>query len=299
MRQRLTSLLLVFWVLLGGSVTAASTADRVETRFLLVRDNTGQLAADRLESLAGEAQTTLQNILRFWRVLPRVRSQGKIWVEFDHALGQAHTSVFIWAEERGRRMRGVRVFGIDPSLQLAHKLTHAVFMHPDKLIRNMFGIASESRFGNRDSSPMCGFDNDSWVRTLIALGEYMPLQRLGPDHDTWGMEVRNDQPHVLDRALHHAAYAEAGAFAEYLIHRFGVARMKDFYRLSLRQDRPWQAAFGQSLPELERAWLEQLEASVGVDSPEVVQLRRLRADDPVTACDQARRLAAGARGMRP
>jgi len=71
------------------------------------------------------------------------------------------------ATHDGRRVRVVRVFGVGNEPQMVHhKLTHAVFPTPDKLIRNMMGIPMEARFGNPLTFPMCGGRADDWALAL-------------------------------------------------------------------------------------------------------------------------------------
>jgi hypothetical protein len=271
---------------------AAATDGVIETPRLIVRDKAGILSGNRLEELAQEADRTVVDILQIWSAKAGVRKHGKIRLELDRPLKSARTSVFYWSKDSGRRVRTVWVFGVDGRpQQLAHKLTHAVFPNPDKLIRNMMGIYSENRIGNRNSFPMCGFSNDTWVQALLQLGAIVPLDSLGPEHADWGMEFRGDQPVVRDRARQHAAYAEAGSFGEYLIRTHGIKNMKKFYRLSLKKERPWKEAFGLSLEALETNWIHYLKSRGEVETQDVLVLKRLIKENPDTACDNARSLA--------
>lgn len=270
----------------------ASSDENVETFRLVVRDKTGKLSQDRLEELAQEADKTLLSILSLWSARPAIKKHGKISLEFDRPLKNARTSIFYWSKEGGHKMRTVQVFGIDEQPHgLAHKLTHAVFPNPDKLIRNMMGIYSENRFGNLNSFPMCGYSNDAWVQALLQLDSSIPLARLGPGHRDWGMEFRNNKPVVRDRARQHAAYAEAGSFGEYLIRSHGIKKMKEFYRLSLKKERPWKDVFDLSLEQLQSAWFRYLQSEFEANAANVVVLKRFRKINPDSACDKARSLA--------
>ncbi len=54
-----------------------------------------------------------------------------------------------------------------------------------------------------------------------------------------------------DFGKQHRAYAEAGSFGQYLLETYGIDRIKRFHRLSFDKERPWEAAFGLSLDELD------------------------------------------------
>jgi len=275
-------------VLIGIQATGAT----FETERLVIRDNTGNIFSERFEKLVNKVDSTLTEILRFWSTGPRVEQFGKIIVEFDHPLPKANSSIFFWGKEKGQRVRVVRVFGGgEYPHQLAHKLTSAVFPNPDKLIRNMMGEASEMRFGNPLSFPMCGFDKDFWVIALSQAGSYIPLTKIGPDHSDWGMEIQNNVPKVKDRAKQHASYAEAGSFGEFLINTYGTEKMKQFNQLSRNRPRPWQEVFGITLEQLESKWLEALRLKSREKEEQISTLVTFLKDNPDTACSSAQELA--------
>lgn len=282
---------IVFCFLLLGIPGAGAT---LETERLIIRDMTGKMSTERFEKLSSKADSTLTEVLRFWSTEPRVKEFGKIIVEFDHALPKASTSIFFWSKEKGQRVRVVRVYGGDehPHL-LAHKLTSAVFPNPDKLIRNMMGEASEKRFGNPLSFPMCGFDKDEWVMALLQVGSYIPLPKIGPDHSDWGMEIKNNVPQVKDRAKQHASYLEAGSFGEFLITTYGTGKMKEFNRLSRNKSRPWKQVFGITLEQLEAKWLEAVKLGSRDKEGKISTLAKLVRNDPTAACSSAQNLAGG------
>jgi hypothetical protein len=281
-------------LLIPAGAAATQGGQAVQTQQLTVSGAPGVVSYARLQELAELAEQTLGEILQAWQFRARVGRFGKIRLVFDRPIRETRTSIFFWSREEGDRVRIVRVFGAQGQpYGLAHKLTHAVFPSRDKLIRNMMGIYSENRFGSRKSFPMCGHQNDHWVRALIRLGSYIPLASLGPDHGDWGMEFRNQRPFVSDRARQHAAYVESGSFGEYLIKTHGIKRMKRLCRLARDGGRAWQEVYGLSLKELEAAWLGQLKASRQVNSKEVAALMDLLKDNPRTACQRARGLAAG------
>ena len=190
----------------------------IETERLIIRDVTGNISPESFKKLASKADLTLTKVLQFWSTEPRIKQFGKIVVEFDHSDPKANYSFFFFRQEKGQKVRVVGVFGggEDPH-HLAHKLTSAVFPNSDKLIRNMMGEASEVRFGNPLSFPMCGFDKDCWVIALSRAGSYIPLAKIGSEHSDWGMEIQNNLPKVKDRVKQHTSYLEAGSFGEFLI----------------------------------------------------------------------------------
>jgi len=274
-------------VFIGIQATGAT----FETERLVIRDITGNVSSERLEKLVNKVDSTLTEILRFWSTGPRIEQFGKIIVEFDHPLPKANSSIFFWGKEKGQRVRVVRIFGGDEyPHQLAHKLTSAVFPNPDKLIRNMMGEASEMRFGNPLSFPMCGFDKDCWVIALSQAGSYIPLTKIGPDHSDWGMGIHNNVPKVKDRAKQHVCYVEAGSFGEFLINTYGIEQMKQFNRLSRNKPRPWEEVFGIALEQLEAKWLEALRLRSREKEEKISTLVKLLKDNPNTACFSAQDL---------
>jgi hypothetical protein len=278
--------------ILSSLVTSgeAVSDQTVETPRLIVSDMTGMLSQGRLEELAHDADTILLNIYKIWSSKPSIYKFGRIRVEFHHAAKKgARYSTCRWFKESGHFVRTVRVFGVNGQpQQMAHKLTHAVFPNSDKLIRNMMGIHSENRLGNQKSFPMCGFSNDVWVQALLQTDSTIPLDSLGPDHSDWGMEFRNNRPFVRNRAKQHAAYAEAGSFAEYLIRTYGIDNMKKFNRLSRSKERPCNEGFGRSLDILEAGWIHYLKSEFEANANDVLILKRLRKANPNTACFKAR-----------
>ena len=150
-------------------ISIPRAGETAETERLIIRDITGNISSERFEKLASKVDSNLTKILQFWATDPRIKQFGKIVVEFDHPLPKSKSSIFFFRKENGRQVRVVRVFGEDeyPHL-LAHKLTSALFPNPDKLIRNMMGEASEMRFGNPLSFPMCGYEKDCWVMCIVA-----------------------------------------------------------------------------------------------------------------------------------
>jgi hypothetical protein len=263
-----------------------------ETERLVIQDITGNISSERFEKLVNRVDSTLTQILRFWSTEPRIKPFGKIIVEFDTSNPKENYSFFFFRKEGGQRVRVVRVSGGDEfPHHLAHKLTSAVFPNPDKLIRNMMGEASEIRFGNPLSFPMCGFDNDSWVMAFSHAGSYIPLSRIGLDHSDWGMEIHNNVvPKVKDRAKQHASYVEAGSFGEFLINKYGIEKMKQFNLLSINKARPWKEVFGIALEQLEAEWLEAVRLRSREKEQRISTLGKLLKDNPNTACLSAQDL---------
>lgn len=253
----------------------------METSHLIVRDRTGDLSNEQVKELADAARKTLNKILEFWSTGPRVQKFGKIRVDLERPRGKHYASVFLWGEENGRKVRVVKIFGVDKEPQMvAHKLTHAVFPNPDKLIRNMMGIPMEIRFGNPKAFPMCGFSNEDWVLALDKINSHIPMTELGPNHDQWGMGTRDGLPVVIDKARQHAAYAESGSFGSYLLDAFGIERVKQFNRLSRGKKRPWMKVFGLTLAELERDWIESLYSTQKDDKKDILFLTEFLRKNP-------------------
>ena len=287
--------MILLLILLAG-LSQASVAV-VETRHLIVSAENANLPDARLNNLADQAQATFERVLAFWSVDSGVDQFGKIRVIFDAPRRRDYYTAIVdlGYKDRGRRVRAVRVFGYERSPQeMAHKLTNALFLRDDKLIRNMIGIATEEQVGNPLSWPGCGFRNDSWVLAFLKMKSFIPLNELGPDHGSWGMKVGTDGfPSAFDRDRQSRAYAEVGSFGSYLIRTYGIKKIKQFYELSGRQTRPWQEIFGAGIQELEASWLKSLRADEKTGDEGVSTLAKLFERDPNTACLAAQRLAAG------
>ncbi len=167
---------------------------------------------------------------------------------------------------------------------MARKLTSAPFPQKDKLIRDLMGILTEAQIGNPLTFPMCGFCSDDWVLAMSAKKTYIPLEQLGPDHESWGMKDNGDgRQAILDKAKQHQAYAETGSFGHYLFNTYGVKKIKLLQRLSQEKNRPWQEAFGASLPELEANWLKSL--PMKQENETITRLLK----NPETACAEAQK----------
>jgi hypothetical protein len=281
----------------GLSIPVLSQASEatLETSHLIVSDKTGNLSNERLERLAEHAQETLNRVLAFWSVTPRIERFGKIRIYFDLPRREVYSSVFYWDKKRGQRIRIVRVFGIDGEPQMmAHKLTSAIFPQKDKLIRNMMGILAEAQVGNPLTFPMCGFSSDDWVLALLKTKSYIPLKELGPGHESWGMKDTGDGKLLIhDKARQHNAYAETGSFGNYLFQTYGINKIKQLHRLSHKQDRPWQDVFGTGMRELEGNWLKALSTNEKTKDKNVSIVLKLRKINPRTACQEAQKLVTG------
>jgi hypothetical protein len=275
----------------GMGIGDVQGAGPVETTNLIVRDLTGKMSSDKLNAFAAKAESTLARVLDFWATGPGLDQYGKIQIEVEKALPAASSSVFFMKKEKDRQVRVVRVYGSEDNPHLlAHKLTHALFPHPDKLIRNMMGIPSELRFGNPMSFPQCCFSDDEWVMATIKAKTYVPLGELGPDHLDWGMEMNEGVPRVKDKAKQHAMYVVSGSFGEYMVRTFGTDRVKKFYRLSKQGKRPWEEAFGVPLKEIETGWLQDVKSRYRGDEKSISTLATLIKKDPAAACTGAQSL---------
>jgi len=279
--------IIFFFVLIGVKATGAN----FENERLVIRNISGNISPESFEKLVNKVDSTLTKILEFWSIDPRISQFGKIIVEFDGSDSKANYSLFFFRKENGQRVRVVKVSGGDEyPHQLAHKLTSALFPNPDKLIRNMMGEASEMRFGNSLSFPMCGFDKDYWGMALLQVGSYIPLTKIGSDHSDWGMEIYNNVPKVKNRGKQHASYVEAGSFGDFLINAYGIEQMKQFNLLSRSKPRPWAEAFGLPLEQLEAKWLEAVRLKSRGKEEEIAALVKLLKDNPNTACFAAQKL---------
>jgi hypothetical protein len=278
--------------LLIPALSQASDAT-LETSHLTVTDTTGKLSNEQLKRLADHGQETLNRILAFWSADPGIGRFGKIRIFFDSPRRDVYSSVFYWDKKGDQRIRIVRVFGTDGAPQMmAHKLTSAVFPQKDKLIRNMMGILTEAQVGNPMTFPMCGFSSDEWVLALLETKSYIPLNELGPDHESWGMkDDGGGRLSIHDKAKQHKAYAETGSFGNYLFQTYGIKKIKQFHRLSNEKDRPWQDAFGIGMQELEANWLKTLRANGKTREENVLIVLKLFGINPGTACAEAQKLA--------
>ena len=264
----------------------------IETRDLVVSDATGKLSSDDLKGSADQAQAMLEKILALWSADSGMDRFGKIQVVFEPPRREVYSSVFYWEQKDGKRIRVVKVFMAGGSPQMmAHKLTSAVFPQKDKLVRNMMGILSEAHVGNPATFPMCGFSSDDWVLAFQRTKSYVPLGELGPDHESWGMkDDGGGKLSITDKARQHKTYAEAGSFGEYLFQTRGIAKIKQFHRLSQEKTRPWQEAFGAELQELESSWLSALGAKRSAQEGNVAGLLKLLDGNPGTACAEAQKV---------
>jgi hypothetical protein len=289
-RKMIVVLVLVAGLFIAGVSQASSAV--IETQHLLVSDATGKLSNDQLKSLADQAQTMLGRILAFWSADPGRDRYDKIRVIFDVPRRDVYSSVFYWEKEDGRRVRIVRVFKSEGLPQMmAHKLTSAVFPQKDKLIRNMMGILTEAQIGNPLTFPMCGFSSDEWVLVLLQTKSYIPLNELGPDHESWGMkDAGGGKLSISDKVKQHKAYAETGSFGNYLFKTYGINKIKRLQKLSQEKDRPWQEVFGISLQELESNWLKHLRTNGETKKENVSMVLKLFEKDPGTACAAAQKL---------
>lgn len=283
--NKILSCALFLSLLLYGSVVEAKNC--VETTHLIVCDLTrGQLSSERFNELAYQSQQALDQVLKFWSVDARLQKLGKIWLEFDRPRRGTYGTQFQMGMRNGTRVRVVRVFGVKKGPQnMLHKLTIAIFPSPDKLIRCMLGPTMEELFGNRQSFPMCGFSQHSWVLAIRRTGAYIPLVKIGPDHESWGMKMGPDGwPYVVDLWKQHISYAEAESYCKYLLHVYGTEKIKAFYRLSNRgKERHWEV-FGSTLDELEKNWIEYLESIQPAHENEIEATARLLAKGSGRTC---------------
>jgi hypothetical protein len=283
-------------VLLTPALSAAS--DKIlETSHLIVRDNTGNLSDERLRELADRTQETLNKVIAFWSVDSGIDRFGKIRVVFEVPRIDRSGSFLSWKRENGELRHLLTVFVSEgPQQNIAHKLTPAVLPQKDSLIRNVMGLITEVQVGNPISFPMCGFNSDDWVLALLAAKSKIPLNKLGPGHESWGVrEGRGGQVSVFDRARQHKAYAEAGSFGIYLFQVYGLDRIKQFHRLSHEKERPWQDAFGHGLQELETNWIAALRANEKAREQDVSIVAKLMKKDPSAACAEAQAIATSKR----
>jgi hypothetical protein len=289
-RKNIVVSVFVSGLLIAGP-SQASNID-IETRHLIVSDATGNLSNDQLKSAANRAQAMLDRILAFWSASARVNRFGKIRVIFDAPRRDVYSSVLYRSKKDGQRVRIVQVFGFEGSPQMmAHKLTSAVFPQKDKLIRNMMGILTETQVGNPLTFPMCGFSSDDWVWVLLKTKSYIPLNELGPDHESWGMkDAGSGKLLIYDKARQHKAYAEAGSFANYIYKTYGINKVKRLQRLSHEKNRPWQDVFGLTIQELEANWLKNLRENKKIREENVSIVLKLLERNPGTACAEAQQI---------
>jgi hypothetical protein len=290
--MRIAIVLSIFLVGLLAPALSQASDTTVETSHLMVSDTTGKLSNEQLKRSADHAQETMNRILAFWAADPGIARFGKIRVAFDVPRRDVYSSVFYWDRKGDQRIRIVQVFGTDAAPQMmAHKLASAVFPQKDKLIRNMMGILTEAQVGNPLTFPMCGFGSDEWVLALLNAKSYIPLNELGPDHESWGMkDAGGGRLSIHDKAKQHKAYAEAGSFGNYLFQTYGINKIKRLQRLSYEKDRPWLDVFGISMQELEANWLKTLRANGKTREGNVSIVLKLFETNPGTSCSEAQKL---------
>lgn len=288
--------MIVITILVGAlSIAGLSQASSavIETHHLIVSDDTGKSSDGQLRSLADQAEAMLGRILAFWSADAGIDRFGKIRVVFDVPRRDVYSSVFYWEDKDGKRIRIVRVFKSEGSPQMmAHKLTSAIFPQKDKLIRNLMGILTEAQVGNPLTFPMCGFGSDEWVLALLETKSYIPLNELGPEHESWGMkDAGGGKLSILDKGRQHKAYAETGSFGNYLYKTYGIDKIKRLHRLSQEKDRPWKDVFGIGLQELEADWLGHLRTHGKTGKENISIVLKLFERNPATACSEAQNLA--------
>jgi hypothetical protein len=156
------------------------------------------------------------------------------------------------------------------------------------------GILTEAQVGNPLTFPMCGFSSNEWVSALLEMKSYIPLNELGPDHESWGMkDAGGGKLMILDKGKQHRAYAETGSLGNYLFKTYGVDKIKRLQRLSQEKDRPWQEAFGVTLQELESNWLNHLRADRETSKEKASIVKKLFEENSGTACSEAQKLSSG------
>lgn len=293
MRRTIVLLILFAGLMIAG--TSQASEKMIEIPNLLVSDATGKMANDQLKTAADQAEALVKHILAFWSADPGIDKWGKIRVVFDVPRRDVYSSVFYWENSDGGRIRIVRVFKAEGAPQMmAHKLTSAIFPQKDKLIRNMMGILTESQIGNPLTFPMCGFSSDEWVLALLKTKSYIPLNELGPDHESWGMsDDGGGKLAIHDKAKQHKTYAEAGSFGNYLFNTYGINKLKQLQRFSQEQDRPWQKVFGIGLQKLEADWLAYLKTNAKTREKNVSTVLNLFDKNPDAACAEAQRFSPG------
>lgn len=295
MLRRSIAIILMVMLLIPELLEASELT--IETPELIVSDATSKLSNEQLKRLADHGQEILSRVLAFWSADPGIARFGKIRVVFDEPRRDVYSSVFYWEKKGGQRIRIVQVFGTDGSPQMiAHKLTSTVFPQKDKLIRNMMGILTEAQVGNPLTFAMCGFNSDEWVLALLKTKSYIPLNELGPDHESWGMkDAGSGRLSIHDKPKQHKAYAETGSFGSYLFQTYGINKMKQLHRLSHEKDRPWQDVFGIGLQEIEANWLKTLKGNKKIREENASIVLKLFERNPGTACAEAQKLVTGKR----
>ena len=293
LRIRIAVVLSIVLTGLFMPVPSQAAGVTLETTHLIVSDGTDTLSLEQLRSLADQAQAMMGNILGFWSTDPGIDRLGKIRVIFDKPRRDVYSSVFYWDTKGGKRTRVVGVFGTDGKPQMmAHKLTSAVFPQKDKLIRNMMGILTEAQVGNPLTFPMCGFDSDDWVLVLLKTKSYIPINELGPDHESWGMKDEGKgKLRITDKAKQHKGYAETGSFGNFLFQTYGINKIKQLHRLSHEKDRPWQDVFRVGIKELEANWINALKVNEKTREGNASILLKLLESNPDTACPEAQKLS--------
>jgi hypothetical protein len=226
----------------------------------------------------------LERVLAFWSADAGIairKDTGSLMHHVEWSLYQCHGNE--------RRPNGTRCSGLGYERALRiWRTTYKPYL-PGQNDSQYYWSPTEEQVGNPLTHPGCGFSSDDWVLVFKRMNSLIPLNELGPDHESWGHKVGADGfPAVFDRARQSKAYAEAGSFGKYLIQTYGINKMKKFHELS-RSERPWQGIFGMTLQELEANWLKTLQA----DEKTISTLSKLFERSPDRACLEAQKLVTG------
>ena len=268
-------------------ILVCSAADRLstETAHLVVKDLTGTLSAVDLSKYAATLEELFVKISDFWKIEYNVNTNGKVAVALDEPeKGTPYFTVSEIIKDGKKSIHSIHIMGTKGQpMELAHKITHTLFPQEDKLIRNLMGIPVEMRFGNPLSFPLCGYSPHAWVLAMQETGLYAPLSKLGKAHEDWGMAFKNGLPVVTDQVRQHTSYATAGSFGDYLQTVYGAEKIKAFYKLSNKKDRPFSDVFGITLEKLEADWLTFLKSKQKELSSDTAFLVKLLKANPAKA----------------
>jgi len=138
-----------------------------------------------------------------------------------------------------------------------HEVIHvysALFGSPVALFNEGLAVAHQTDPARGDLTPRWnGVDLHDWAKTFRRQGALVPLDRLLASAD-----FRRVDPNVT--------YPESGSFVRFVLERYGLDRVKQFFRTGSPSDPPesvrqqFQTVYGRSIADVEHDWWAMIDA---------------------------------------
>ena len=200
----------------------------LESEHIVLKAPKEYMKESRLISLMTRTEQTLSDLSAF---LDQPPLDGKVTIHLMEGWGISRiggTKYILWYMAR------------EGHIPIAHELTHILMGDsPSRLLLEGLAVYNQDRFGDYDF-PILYSTSDLATLGQIRRGSFMHLDNLSKGIGFQGESRR-------------LAYVESGSFASYLITRFGLPKYKEIY-----YSNDYQEAYGQTLIDLERGWIEQL-----------------------------------------